>query len=90
MKIEKKLNRLFDYQRFEKNDRLEKLIQETESQFRMELSDESLELVSAAGDPRLNGEMAQEEEKGDKPKTYDPKYGSDLPTFEAPQQEWNL
>ena len=48
--MEKKLKKLFDYQRFEKNERLEKLIRETESRYAKELSDADLSLVNAAGD----------------------------------------
>ena len=48
--MEKKLKKLFDYQRFEQNAKLEKLIQETESRYAKELSEEDLSLVSAAGE----------------------------------------
>ena len=48
--MEKKLKRLLDYQRFEKNEKLEKLIRETESRYAKELSDDDLSLVSAAGE----------------------------------------
>lgn len=48
--MEKKLKKLFDYQRFEKNERLEKIIKETESRYGEELSDDDLSLVNAAGD----------------------------------------
>ena len=48
--MEKKLKMLFDYQRFEQNAKLEKLILETENRYAMELSEEDLSLVSAAGD----------------------------------------
>ena len=48
--MEKKLKKLFDYQRFEQNAKLEKLIQETESRYEKELSEEDLSLVSAAGE----------------------------------------
>ena len=46
--MEKKLKKLFDYQRFEQNAKLEKLIQETESRYAKELSEEDLSLVFAA------------------------------------------
>lgn len=49
--MEKELKKLFDYQRFEKNERLEKLIRETESRYATELSDDDLSLVNAAGEP---------------------------------------
>lgn len=48
--MEKKLKKLFDYQRFEQNAKLEKLIRETESRYAKELSEEDLSLVSAAGE----------------------------------------
>ena len=48
--MDKKLKMLFDYQRFEKNQRLEELIRETESRYAKELSEEELSLVSAAGE----------------------------------------
>lgn len=47
--MEKKLKALFDYQRFEKNERLGKIIKETESRYERELSDDDLSLVNAAG-----------------------------------------
>lgn len=58
----------------------------------IEINDASLELVSAAGDQRLDGEKPQEERQSDRPSmgTDDPKYGSELPIFEASRQEWNL
>lgn len=51
--MEKKLKKLFDYQRFEKNERLEKIIEETESRYAQELSDDDLSLVNAAGEPEI-------------------------------------
>ena len=48
--MEKKLKKLFDFQRFEQNERLEKLIRETESRYAKELSDDDLSLVNAAGE----------------------------------------
>lgn len=50
--MENKLKQLFDYQRFENNPRLAKLINETESSTAkmMELNEEDLFLVSAAGE----------------------------------------
>ena len=47
---EQKLKKLFDFQRFEKNERLENLIRETESRYAAELSDDDLSLVNAAGE----------------------------------------
>ena len=51
--MEKKLKNLFDYQRFEKNERLEKIIKETESRYGGELSDDDLSLVNAAGEAEI-------------------------------------
>ncbi len=53
--MEKKLKKLFDYQRFEKNEKLEKLIRETESRYAGELSDDDLTLVNAAGEFTMPG-----------------------------------
>lgn len=50
MSTEQKLKRAFDFQRFEKNAGLEKLISESEKRFAGELSDESLSHVNAAGE----------------------------------------
>lgn len=48
--MEKRLKNLFDYQKFEKNDHLDRLIQETMSRCeKVELSDDDLEFVNAAG-----------------------------------------
>ena len=50
--MEKKLPQLFDFQRFEQNEKLGRLIQETEGWYARELSDESLEFVNAAGEAK--------------------------------------
>ena len=47
--MENKLKALFDYQKFDPSPRLEKLIRNTESQGRRKLSDDEVEMVSAAG-----------------------------------------
>ncbi len=52
--MEDKLKNLFDFQRFERNDKLEKLIQETENRYARELSDDQLFLVNAAGEVERN------------------------------------
>ena len=44
------LTRLFEYQHFEENKRLQALIDETESRYLHDLSDDDLEWVSAAGE----------------------------------------
>ncbi len=48
--MENKLKQLFEYQKFQQNGRLAKLIAETEARQTAELSDDELELVAAAGD----------------------------------------
>ena len=50
--MEQKLKRLFDYQRFQKNSRLEAMLAEAEGRC-AEVDDDALELVSAAGDDSL-------------------------------------
>lgn len=52
--MENKLKRLFDYQRFEQNGSLERLIAETENRCARALSDEELSSVSAAGEFAVN------------------------------------
>lgn len=47
--MENKLRKLFEYQCFENNSRLEKLINETESRYAAALSDDDLFMVNAAG-----------------------------------------
>ena len=58
--MEQKLKRLFDYQRFQKNSRLEAMLAEAEERYAGGLTDEALELVSAAGEatvPTMNPEI---------------------------------
>ncbi len=50
MSTTKKLKALFDYQRFERNKRLQALIEDTENRCMNALSDDDLEWVSAAGE----------------------------------------
>ena len=47
------LRDIFDYQRFSPNSQLAELIAGTELRYRTALSDEDMELVSAAGAPEL-------------------------------------
>lgn len=53
--MEKKLNAMFDYQKFEKNSSLAKLIAETENRYAAELSDDDLGFVNAAGEFEIAG-----------------------------------
>lgn len=50
MNLARTLTRLFEYQHFEKNKRLQALIDETENRHLHNLSDDDLEWVSAAGE----------------------------------------
>lgn len=47
--MEKMLNMLFDYQRFENNPRIAKMIGEAESRYSRALSDDELSFLNAAG-----------------------------------------
>lgn len=53
--MENKLKMLFDYQKFEKNERLEKIISDTENYYGRELSDDELFFVNAAGSFDMTG-----------------------------------
>ena len=48
--MEKKLKAMFDYQKFARNPRLDAMLSEAEARYECSLSDDDLELVSAAGD----------------------------------------
>lgn len=48
--MDKKLKSMFEFQRFQNNPRLAKMIQETEQRYAGELSDEDLDFVAAAGE----------------------------------------
>ena len=50
MSTTEKLTALFDYQRFERNKKLQALIEDTENRCMNALSDDDLEWVSAAGE----------------------------------------
>lgn len=56
------LKKLFDFQRFQGNDRMETLISETESRYgetSKGLSDEELDFINAAGEmPPMNGKTS--------------------------------
>lgn len=62
--MENRLKKLFDYQRFEKNRKLEELIRETESRDAVELSDDSLAFVNAAGSTDTAGGNGTESDIG--------------------------
>lgn len=65
--MENKLRKLFEYQRFENNSRLEKLISETESRYAAALSDDDLFMVNAAGDiPAGLGQLDNENKQENK------------------------
>lgn len=50
MNMEEELIQLFDYQRFEQNERLAGIIDETEKRVAAEISDDDMEMLSAAGE----------------------------------------
>ena len=54
--MEQKLKRLFDYQKFQRNSRLEAMLAEVEGKCAV-IDDAALELVSAAGEPGLMNHM---------------------------------
>lgn len=60
--MEKKLRQLFDYQKFQKNPRLEAMLSEAEGRYDSGLSDDDLELVSAAGDGFLVNDVYPSEQ----------------------------
>ena len=58
MNMERMLSRLFDYQRFANNKRIADMITDTESRYNaVPLSDDMLELVSAAGEADIQGKL---------------------------------
>ena len=58
--VSEKLSALFDFQRIAENPRLSKMIEDTEARYGVELSDDSLEFVSAAGET----DVPQKKSKG--------------------------
>lgn len=62
--VQGRLFALFDYQRIAENPRLAKMIEDTEARYGAELSDDSLEFVSAAGET----DISQKKSKGGKEK----------------------
>lgn len=54
--MENRLNKLFEFQKFENNARLARLIQETELRYGSALSDDDLDMVSAAGEITVKNE----------------------------------
>lgn len=70
--MEKKLKVLFDYQHFERNAHLAKLISETESQYARELSDEDLTLVNAAGELDMIGAATRQSTDSTEPSKFNP------------------
>ncbi len=53
--MENKLKALFDYQKFEKNEHLQKIIVDTENYYGKELDDNDLFFVNAAGEFNMTG-----------------------------------
>ena len=62
--MEKKLQKLFDFQRFSENERLAGLIRETEKRYEgRELSDDDLSLVAAAGETAFPKDQTEIDKK---------------------------
>ena len=60
--MEKKLSKLFDYQRFEGNKELQGVIDTVRAKYQTrEVSLDELEMVSAAGTPMVPGKKKEEE-----------------------------
>lgn len=59
--MDKTLKGLFGYQKFEGNRKLDKLIAETESRVGMELNEEELDMVNAAGTRGVQGNYLPKE-----------------------------
>lgn len=59
--MERTLRNLFEYQRFENNSRLGRMIAETEKRYNSELSDDDLFFVSAAGE--IESELSTDSDK---------------------------
>lgn len=61
--VQSRLSALFDFQHIAENPRLAKMIEDTEARYGAELSDDSLEFVSAAGEtdvPQKKSEGGEE------------------------------
>ena len=65
--MENKLKKLFEYQRFEKNAKLDAMIAQTRARYDAALSDEDLEMVAAAGEVN---ELDKAPEDGTPPERY--------------------
>ena len=58
------LEKLFDFQKFEKNPKLDNLINESLNRYGTELSDDDVALASAAGDLMQNHDKSSEKVLG--------------------------
>lgn len=66
--IKAQLSKLFDFQRFEGNTRLQRVIDESHRRIEArELSDDELDLVSAAGAPESHEKSGKTKKPGDYP-----------------------
>lgn len=72
--MKKRLSSLFDYQKFQGNERLSAMIRDTEARYMFrELEDDELELVNAAGEiQRLSGEIYRNKPDNPSDKLSDP------------------
>lgn len=62
--MEKKLKALLDFQKFEKNPKLDNLINESLNRYGTELSDDEAALANAAGDLMQNHDKSSEKVLG--------------------------
>lgn len=63
--MENKIKALFEFQKFSGNKRLDAMINDTESRYRNELSDDEVEIVSAAGSGYLKSRFPKKKTLGD-------------------------
>lgn len=60
--MEKKLQTMFEYQRFDPSSKLAKMISRTEGRYARAISDDELEFVAAAGSTAMQEERAKKEQ----------------------------
>ncbi len=62
--MENRLKQLFEYQKFEQNPKLDKVIRETDMRYPEKLSDDELEMVAAAGNPNIRQQKPNNADPG--------------------------
>ena len=63
--MENKIKALFEFQRFSGNKRLDAMINDTESRYRNEISDDELESINAAGNGLPKNRFPKKKSLGD-------------------------